>query len=89
MSRLSNALDNDVKALSLLRDELQLHSSLLKADLKDRWNELESELDVLREHANRAKVAAGQSKVEIETAAQMLVDSLQKGYADLRNALKR
>lgn len=89
MSRLTNALDNDVKALSLLRDELKLHSSLLKAELKDRWNTLEGELEVLREHANRAKVAVGQSKIEIETAAQMLVSSLQKGYADIRNALKR
>jgi hypothetical protein len=88
MSRLTNAIDNDFKALCLLRDEIALHASLLKADLKDRWNDLEQKLAVLREHLGRANVAAGRSRMELETSAQAMLESLRTGYADVKQALK-
>jgi len=88
MSRLSIALQNDYKALCFLRDELALQSSLLKAEVKDRWNKLEADLDVLREHIKRAEAAAEDSTKDVEGAARKLLDSLRAGYTDIRNALK-
>ncbi|MBL6750065.1 MAG: hypothetical protein ISP90_06055, partial [Nevskia sp.] len=66
MSRLANALHNDYQALLLLRDELALQARLLQAELRDRWNRLEADLDVLREHMQRAEVAAQDNRKEIE-----------------------
>lgn len=88
MSRLANALHNDYQALLLLRDELALQARLLQAELRDRWNRLEADLDVLREHMRRAEVAAQDNRKEIEAAARLLLDSLRAGYAEIRKALK-
>lgn len=88
MSRLADALHNDYAALRLLRDELALHSHLLKAELRDRWNKLEADGDVLREHLQRAEVAAQDNRREVEAAARMLLDSLRAGYTDIRKAIK-
>lgn len=87
MSRLDQAITNDLLALRLLRDELSLHATLLKADLKDRWHKLESDMDVLREHVERAKVAAEGTGKEADAAIKTLIGSLRSGYAEIKNAL--
>jgi hypothetical protein len=88
MTRLTAALKNDFAALCLLRDELSLQATLMKADLKDRWSTLEVDFARLREHVGRAEVAAEDSAAEIEAAARKLHDALRSGYSGIRNALK-
>ena len=88
MSRLENALHNDIKALELLRDELKVHAHLLKAEAKDRWADLEVKWSQLNEKAGRAQVAASNTQKEVEASAQMLVDSLKKGYKSIKDAMK-
>jgi len=89
MSRLKTALTNDYNALCFIRDELSLKASLLKAELKDRWKELEVDLDVLREHVGRAEVAAAGSRKELEASARTMLAAMHNGYTEIRNALKR
>ena len=88
MSRMATALRNDVQALQLMRDELQLHLHLLRADARDRWTQLEQQWERLREHVGRAQTAADDARPEIEAAAGLLVDSLRRGYADIEKAMK-
>ncbi|WP_157622729.1 hypothetical protein [Solimonas soli] len=88
MSKVETALHNDLQALQLLRDELRLQTHLLGADMRDRWQALETDWDRLKEHARRAQTAADDALPEIETAAALLVDALRRGYGDIRNALK-
>lgn len=88
MSRLQQALHNDVQALSLVRDEVALQAHLLRADMRTRWLELEGRMDELKEHLQKAKVAAEEAKPEVLSAAKLLSDTLKTGYADLKNALK-
>lgn len=87
MSRLNTAINNDLNALRLLRDELALQAHLFKADMKDRWRDLEAQMDVLKEHVERAKVAAGDSGKQAEAALQKLISSLRTGYNDIKKAL--
>jgi len=89
MSRLKQAFHNDVQALELLHDELKLQAHLLKADAKDRWQELESKWSQLKQQLKSAKAAAEAAEPKIDAAAQQLVDALKAGYADLKNALKK
>lgn len=89
MSRLETALHNDVQALKLLRDELKLQSHLFKAEVKDRWAQLEADWDLLKANMARAEVAAGQAGEEAEAAAALLVETLQNGYQRIRRALER
>lgn len=74
--------------LSELRDQLALQSHLLRADLKERWNDLEAKWADLQEHVQRAGVAAKDSRHEVSAAAQSLADALKDGYAQIRSALK-
>lgn len=77
-----------LRHLSELRDQLALQSHLLRADLKDRWSDLETKWADLQEHVQRAGVAARDSRHEVAAAAQSLADALKDGYAQIRSALK-
>lgn len=88
MSRLNNALQNDLKLLELLRDETKLQAHLLKADMKKGWDELERKWDDFKVHIERAQAAGGVAKNEAEAAATLLSESLKSGYAKVRDALK-
>lgn len=88
MSRLSTALQNDLKLLALMRDELALQAHLLKADVKGRWQDLEAKWAELKAHAARAEVAGEDAVQESETAIGLLVDTLRKGYDNIRAALR-
>lgn len=88
MSRISAAVQNDLKLLKLLRDEIGLQAHLFKADLKTRWDELEQEWGVLRTHLDRAESVAGSAKREAQTAAELLIESLRTGYSRVGKALK-
>jgi hypothetical protein len=89
MSRLNTALHNDIQALKLVRDELLLQSKLLAAEARDQWSKLEADWDLLKEHLCRAQTAADSALPEIEAAASQLSESLKRGYAEIRRALKR
>lgn len=88
MSRLSTALQNDLKLLALLRDELALQAHLFKADAKTRWQDLEGQWAELKTHAARAEVASADALHESEVAMRLLVDSLRRGYDNVRAALR-
>lgn len=88
MSRLSTALQNDLKLLALMHDELALQAHLLKADVKSRWQDLEAKWAELKAHAARAEVAGEDALQESETAIGLLVDALRKGYENIRAALR-
>lgn len=88
MSKINVALHNDLKLLELSRDELALQVHLLKAEMKTRWDEMEVSWGVLKEHIGRAKVAGDDARLEAEAAMGLLYDSLRKGYASVRDALK-
>lgn len=87
MSRLDIALQNDVKLLALVRDELSLQSQLFKAETRDRWQQLEAQWNELSAHVARAEVAGAEALREAEAAGQLLVETLRKGYRDVRAAM--
>ncbi|TJY62961.1 hypothetical protein E4T66_04400 [Sinimarinibacterium sp. CAU 1509] len=88
MSRLDTALQNDLKLLKLLRDEIKLQSHLLAAEAKDRWQALEAQWSELEAKVKHAEAAAGESTKDAETAVGMMVDALKTGYANVKSALK-
>ena len=88
MSRIENAFHNDVQALELLHDELRLQAHLFKSEAKKRWDELEAKWATLKEHLQRAEVAADRNKSEVSSAIKLLIDSLKSGYKDIKDALK-
>ena len=88
MSRISQALHNDVQALEFLRDELKLQSHLFKAEATKSWQELEVRFDELKAKIKHAQSVAVAAQPDIQAAASLLIDSLKAGYAKLKAALK-
>lgn len=88
MTRLEDALHNDLKALELVRDQLKVHAHLLKAEAKDRWRELEDKRDELMAELEKAARATEGPRKEVETAVRRLGDSLKAGYADILSVIK-
>jgi hypothetical protein len=88
MSRLKQALHNDFQLLETLHDELAVQAHLFKADMKQRWGEMEAKWDELKEHLGRAQVASGDVRRNVESSTKQLVDALTAGYAEIRNTFK-
>lgn len=88
MSRLQTAMKNDLQMLKLLRDEIRLQAHLLKAEAKDHWDRLEQQWHKLQVHVDRAEVAATDARQDVDTASTQLLESLKKGYTQVKQALK-
>jgi hypothetical protein len=88
MSRLDNALNNELQLLRFARDEIALQAHLLKGELKIRWDALEQQLQQLKEHVDRAEVASGPALTEIQAASRLLIETLQKGFASIKRAFQ-
>lgn len=88
MSRLKTALQNDIKLLTLLRDELALQAHLFKADATVKWAELEQQWQALKTHAERTAVVGAQAERETEAAITLLADTLKDGYGKIRETLR-
>lgn len=88
MSRIQTAVHNELQLLKLLRDKTQLQAHLLKADLKDRWAELEGKWLKLQGHVDRAEVAAGDACRDADAALAGVMVSLRSGYTHIKEALR-
>jgi hypothetical protein len=87
MSRITTAIKNDLQLLGLLHDEVKLQAHLLRADAKQRWDELEVKWSELQERVDRASVASHDARVEMDSAVKILADALRAGYESIRSAL--
>ena len=88
MPRFQQAIHNEFQALELVRDELQLQAHLFRSEAATRWQEMEVSWSDLKEHLQRARVAAtSKDPEEVEAAARLRVDAVKKGYADFKKAL--
>jgi hypothetical protein len=89
MSRFSTALQNDIKAIEFARDELKLQAHLFKAEVQERWGELETMWQQLSERLLRSKDVAGQAVDEVEAELRLLSETLKSGYTKLKGTLQR
>lgn len=79
----------DIESLEQLRGELAVQAHLLKAELQDRWTELEADWDRLQTELGPVRSALQHSAAEVGTAASLLLQSLQDGYTEISKSVKR
>lgn len=87
MSKLSEFLEDEMKGLRQLRDELRVQSELGSMEareqwkgLEHRWGELEGKLKLVREGAK-------EDAAEIGEAVKILAGELRAGFEHLRSRL--
>ncbi len=66
------------------RDELRVKLHLAKADARDEWEGLERKWAEAQDKFSQLQKSAGESMDDIEAAARLLADEIQKGYERIR-----
>ena len=82
-------LQRELDSLKRTRDELKVQLHLAAADAKDEFDKLETKWAYVETELNRIGAQAKQPLDEMAQGARGLADELKKGYARIRDQLKR
>jgi CBS domain-containing membrane protein len=80
-------LEGELDDLRRMRDELRVQAHLGRAELRERWEDLERSLDALDSKAKQAKRAAEPVLRELEQDARKLARDLRDGFRKIRDAV--
>ncbi|MCP4191603.1 MAG: hypothetical protein GY768_13340 [Planctomycetaceae bacterium] len=87
MSEARNHLDDLVSELKKQRDELALQINLGKAEAKEEWAKITSQLDQLSQDYEPMKDAVGESAESIFSALKLVGEEIQNGFHRIRKTL--
>jgi hypothetical protein len=82
-----NRFQEEIDRLRELRDELRVKLQLGRAELRDRFHELEKSWHQLEGRLKVAREGARDDAVEVREAAQLLARELRDSYEHLRQRL--
>jgi len=80
-------VERELDDLRRVRDELRVQANLGKAEVRDRWEELEHSYATLEGRAKRAGRVAEEPLQKLDQDVRKLVDDLREGYRRIRDAL--
>ena len=75
------------ESLAELRDDLKVRIHLGEMDARDQWQKLEPKWWELQRRVTAVEKASAGAVQEITAAADLLIEELLKGYAQIRKAL--
>jgi hypothetical protein len=87
MSENEGFLAEEMEKLRSARDELRVKAALGRAELRDRWQELERRWHQLEGRLALAGKGAREDARDVREAARLLVAELREGYEHLRQRL--
>lgn len=71
------------------RDQLRLRSHLLKADLKQEWDDVELKMQGVETRLQHLRTSVHESSEDIGTAMNLLLDEITNAYKRFREAINR
>jgi hypothetical protein len=77
---------SDIHSLDQLRGELGVQAHLLAAELKDRWQRLESDWTLLDVELQPLRTATTKATEDVSAAVKLLFTTLKEGYEDIKTA---
>jgi hypothetical protein len=80
-------LGDEMDGLRRVRDELRVQAELGRAELRDRWQELEKSWHHLEGRMKLARESAREDAGNVREAARLLLDELRESYDHLRKRL--
>ena len=80
-------LSDEIDKLRELRDELRVQAELGRAELRDRWHELEKGWHQLEGRLKLAREGAREDSQNVREAARLLANELRDSYEHLRKRL--
>lgn len=88
MTDLEDRLEQLVGRLREERDELRVRAHLLRAELRDEWDEVERKWEHLEPKLERLRDSARASSADIGAAAGQLGEEIAHAYRRIRDAMK-
>ena len=80
-------LSDEIEKLREVRDELRVQAELGRAELRDRWHELEKGWHQLEGRLKLARDGAREDSQNVREAARLLANELRDSYEHLRKRL--
>ena len=80
-------LSDEIEKLREVRDELRVQAELGRAELRDRWHELEKSWHQLEGRLKLARDGAREDSQNVRVAARLLANELRDSYEHLRKRL--
>jgi hypothetical protein len=80
-------LGDEMDRLRELRDELRVQAELGRAELRDRWHQLEKSWHQLEGRLKLARDGAREDTENVREAARLLARELKDSYENLRQRL--
>ena len=87
MAESKTFLADEIDKLRELRDELRVQAELGRAELRDRWQELEKSWHQLEGRLKLARDGAREDSQNVREAARLLANELRESYERLRKRL--
>lgn len=81
-------MDELVSSLRTQRDELRVRLHLMKAEVRDEFEDLETQWNHLESRLSRAADASKDSAGEVGAAAKQLAEEIGAAYARIKKALQ-
>ena len=82
-----NKLEQALARLQQERDELRVRAHLLKAEVKEEWDEVERKWEQIELRLERLRAGASESASEIGAALSQLGEEIANAYRRIRKAL--
>ena len=87
MAESKTFLGDEIEKLREVRDELRVQAELGRAELRDRWHELERSWHQLEGRLKLARDGAREDSQNVREAARLLASELRESYEHLRERL--
>ena len=87
MSEAKTFLGEEMDNLRQVRDELRVQAELGRAELRERWGELERVWHQLEGRLKLARESAREDSQNVREAARLLAHELRESYEHLRQRL--
>ena len=87
-NELEKKLEQAIAQLRQERDELRVRAHLLKAEMRDEWDEVERKWEHLEPKLERLAASARESAGDIGAATGQLGEEITNAYRRIRKALQ-
>ena len=87
MTELRERLKEELERLLRARDEMNVQAHLGRAEVRERWEKVENDLEHLEGKLKLLGQEARNELDEVGQAAQLLVDQIRDGYEHLKQLI--
>lgn len=87
MGELRDRVEEEMKGLQTIRDDLRVRLHLGQAEVRDQWEKLERAWQRVEAKAKVLRDESKESMEDVEEAARLLVDEIREGYRNLKQLL--